>query len=272
MTKKILAIILAAILVAALAACSNNPNEESTADNKINIGGTEGTGTGDGESSDSGETGDIIDPSEEKTPGELEYTEQTGKVYILHQNGAVNLHNADGSNFKSFANGTEFQRLAVSNNGEWTKVVHEDNEYYVYTSCVTELENLDEGFVPCSKTLTLKTSGLNIRIAPSMTNGIIGSYSAGDEVKVVAENTTIGWYKVEFTPYGSDTTSYGYVASDAKHYEAQPEETQPEGTQPAETQPAETQPAGTQPAETQPAETQPAGTQPAETNAPETTA
>ena len=56
-------------------------------------------------------------------------------------------------------------------------------------------------------------------MSPETTGRVVGYYNKGDEVKVIAENTTTGWYKVEFTDYGG-TKTFGYVASDAKYYEA----------------------------------------------------
>ncbi len=222
MTKKILAIILAALLIMSFAACTENNGEEgNTSDNRIDINGSD-DGTG------SGETGDPIDGTDNnEAPAELDYTSETGKVYILHENGAVNLRNGDGTIYKSFSNGTEFDKIAVSTDGEWVKVAvvedGESKEYYVVSSCVTDLKDVNAGFTAVSKTLKLDTEGLTIRIAPNKNNRPVGYYSEGDEVKVIAENAELGWYKVEFTAYGG-ATAYGFVASDADFYEAQTEE------------------------------------------------
>ena len=213
MNRKLLAIISALLITASLCACSNG-KEEGT-DGKIDISGQE-TNTDERETNEQGSQ--IKPPVDDKAPGELEYTAKDGKVYILHENGAVNLRNADGSVFKSFDNGTEFERIAVSKDGEWTKVKYEDKEYYVVTSCITDLRDRDEGFAKVEKTLKLKTAALSIRMTPETTGRVVGYYNEGDEVKVIAENTTTGWYKVEFTAYGGETT-IGYVASDAKYYE-----------------------------------------------------
>ena len=214
MTKKILAVILAVLMIAALCACTPNEEEETTTDNRIDINDPENTGSG----TESNETGSQVEnPPVTDVPGELDYTASEGKVYILHENGAVNLRNADGTVFKSFPNGTELNRIAVSNDGEWTKVVYEGKEYYVVTACVTDIADIDEGFVETSKTLTLATAALSIRIAPSMNNSIIGYFDEGDEIKVIAENATEGWYKVEFVAYGGETKT-GYIASNAKYF------------------------------------------------------
>ena len=214
MNRRLLAIISALLISASLCACSGGKEEETT-DNKIEVPSREETSS----NTETNEQGSQINPPvADKAPGELEYTAKDGKVYILHENGAVNLRNADGTVFKSFDNGTEFERTAVSKDGEWTKVKYEDKEYYVVTSCITDLKDLDEGFAKVEKTLKLKTAALSIRMSPETTGRVVGYYNEGDEVKVIAENTTTGWYKVEFTAYGGETT-IGYVASDAKYYE-----------------------------------------------------
>ena len=214
MNRRLLAIISALLISASLCACSGGKEEETTG-NKIEVPSREETSS----NTETNEQGSQINPPvADKAPGELEYTAKDGKVYILHENGAVNLRNADGTVFKSFDNGTEFERIAVSKDGEWTKVKYEDKEYYVVTNCVTDLADLDEGFAKVEKTLKLKTDALSIRMSPETTGRVVGYYNEGDEVKVIAENTTTGWYKVEFTAYGGETT-IGYVASDAKYYE-----------------------------------------------------
>ena len=215
MNRRLLAIISALLISASLCACSGGKEEETT-DNKIEVPSREETSS----NTETNEQGSQINPPvADKAPGELEYTAKDGKVYILHENGAVNLRNADGSVFTSFANGPEFESIAVGKDGEWTKVKYEDKEYYDVTNCVTDLADLDEGFAKVEKTLKLKTDALSIRMSPETTGRVVGYYDKGDEVKVIAENTTIGWYKVEFTAYGG-ATAIGYVASDAKYYEA----------------------------------------------------
>ena len=234
MTKKILAIILAALMVATMVACNNGKPEDTTTEGKINI--TTESSTDD--STESGETGAPVDTTEGKTPGEYDYTESTGTVYILHKNGAVNLRNADGTKFESFKNGTSFQKIAVSTDGTITKVVYEGKEYFVYSSGVTTIADPDEGFVEVSKTLVLETESLKIRIVPDFESlqEPIGFYNKGDQVKVIAVNTTNPeepWYKVEFVNYDGQVT-YGYVSAAAKHY-VQDETTEATGTTTTET-------------------------------------
>ena len=46
---------------------------------------------------------------------------------------------------------------------------------------------------------------------------IIGYAVAGKDIKVIAENTTTGWYKIEFVDVDGKTLT-GYIASDAKYF------------------------------------------------------
>ena len=219
MTKKILAIILAALMVVTMVACTNgNKDEDTTTDGKINIT-TEGSTD---DSTESDETGAPVDTTEDKTPGEYDYNESTGTVYILHANGAVNLRKADGTVFKSFPNGTELQKIAVSSDGSMTKVVYEGKEYYIYSSCVTTLADPDEGFVEENLTLVLATASLKIRRVPDYEDAHepIGFYQEGNEVKVIAVNNTNPdepWYKVEFVA-NDGSTKTGYVSAAKKWY------------------------------------------------------
>ena len=220
MAKKFLAIIIAVLMVAALVACTPSAPEQTTEDGKITL--EETTSATETESDETTETGEQVTNNDEKTPGELDYSESQGKVYILHENGAVNLRKADGTVFKSFPNGTELQKIAVSSDGSMVKVVYENNEYYIYSTCITTLANLDEGFVEESLTLVLKTDSLKIRRVPDFEDAAdpIGFYMKDDEVKVVAVNTTNPdepWYKVEFVANDGQTKT-GYVSAAKKWY------------------------------------------------------
>ena len=215
MNKKLIAIISAVALIGLLAATAasftacveNTPaEEESSSNTQVNIPGDE---TG----SDTTNT-----PAEELTFTDCDAQD----VYVLHANGAVNLRsNPDytANSIKiSVNNGTKLSRVAVSTNGEWSQVVYEEKVYYIVTKAVTTFANLDEGFVACDKTLTKAEGSLTIRIEPAMSEkDPIGWYKEGDTVKVVAENATTGWYKVEFVNTDGNTV-FGYIASDAKYF------------------------------------------------------
>ncbi len=242
MSRKLLAILSALLIAASLVACNNGGDEETTDDSKIDINQETGTGkeNSDDETDELGSELGTAAPSEIGDPGEYSYTESKGTVYILHANGAVNLRNADNSIFKSFNNGTELKKLAVSTDGEWTKVEYEGEEYYIISSGVTSLANLDEGFVEESKTLVLEADSLKIRIAPDYenTHDPIGFYQKGNEVKVVAVNTSNPdepWYKVEFVAYGGETKT-GYVSAASKHYVGEETEANTEAATEASTE------------------------------------
>lgn len=224
MSRKLLAILSALLIAASLVACNNGGDEETTDDNKIDI--NQETGTGDEDSEDeTDEYGSEIGSGnvEIGDPGEYSYDERNETVYVNNPDSAVTLRSATYEAKGSISHGTELKRIGISTDGTnyWSKVVYNDEEYYVASAFLTDIKDADEGFVEVTKTVTLNEANvtyLNIRNVPSMNSSIIGSFTVGDEIKVVAENTTTGWYKVEFTPHGSNEVAYGYMASDAKYY------------------------------------------------------
>ena len=217
MTRKFIAIFAAILLTASLCACNDQPEKESDTGSKINIG-TENTSDG-----SASETESVTEESDEITTEavEITFTEQKDTVYVIHSSNQVHLRSepsmADGTAKGVVTNGTELSRIAISSDGAWSKVLYDGNEYYIGTSCVTTMKDLDAGFTATSKTLTLAGS-LYVRIAPSMDNEAIDTLYKGDVVTVVAENTETGWYKVTFDgTYASE----GYIVSDAKYFEAE---------------------------------------------------
>ncbi len=238
---------MALIVAASLVACNNeeeDPTEEPT--NTATETGTE-VDTSEKETDEEGSEIGTGAPADSSVPGELDYVESIGTVYILHKNSAVNLRNADNTIFKSFNNGTELQKIAVSTNGDWTKVLYEGEEYYIISSGVTTLANLDAGFEDVDMTLVIAAESLKIRIAPDYenTHEPIGFYQKGDEAKVIGINTTNPeepWYKVEFVAYDGETKT-GYVSAASKHYVQDETEAATEATTEAATD-ASTESAG----------------------------
>lgn len=221
MTRKFIAIFAAILLTTSLCACNgtSGDGEETTGGNKINIGTEAESDTGAEEGSET----DTAESEEATTEAEVEITfsEQKDTVYVIHSSNQVHLRSEpnmlDGTQKGVVANGTELQRIAISSDGAWSKVVYDGAEYYIGTACITTLKDLDAGFTATSKTLTLAGS-LYVRIAPSMDNEAIDTLYKGDVVTVVAENTETGWYKVTFDgTYASE----GYIVSDAKYFEAE---------------------------------------------------
>ena len=216
MIKKILALLLVLLLSVALFAC-NETEEDTTDDGKIDIE-TQDTNA-EGETGDEVETGSTS--AEIGDPGEYNYSERNETVYVNNPDSAVTLRTADYEPKGSIAHGTELKRIGLSTDGAnyWSKVIYEEQEYYVATKFLTTIKNPDEGFVEVSKTVQVndKTGSLNIRNIPAMESTIIGYADAGKDIKVIAENTTTGWYKIEFVDVDGKTLT-GYIASDAKYF------------------------------------------------------
>ena len=224
MNKKIIAIIVAVALVfvvalvATLVACNDNEQnpEESGSQVELPSGSESESGSG-GSSSTIGD------------PGEYTYTACNETVYV--SSSAATLRTAEYEAKGSVKQGTALTRTGISNDadGYWSKVTYEGETYYVASKLLTDIADPNEGFVEVSKTVVVneKTGSLNIRSLPTTKGSeIIGYAEAGVEITVIAENTTTGWYKVQFVAYSGETMT-GYIASDAKYFEGATEEEAP---------------------------------------------
>ena len=224
MNKKIIAIIAAIALVAVvafvatLAACNNGQNPNENGSQAELPSGEEGNGNGNG-NGNGGSTA-IGDP------GEYQYTACNETVYV--SSSAATLRSENYEAMGSVAQGTALVRTGISNdeNGYWSRVTYEGETYYVASKLLTDIADANEGFVAVNKTVVVneKTGSLNIRSLPSTKGSeIIGYAIAGVEITVLAENTTTGWYKVQFVAYSGETMT-GYIASDAKYFEGAKDE------------------------------------------------
>ena len=204
----------------ALFACNDAGEEEATSDSKINVG---------EESAAEVETGaevvtGVANP-EIGDPNEYSYSECNETVYVNNPNSAVTLRTATYEAKGSIAHGTSLQRIGLSTDAGnyWSKVIYNEETYYVATKFLTtyNINNIDEGFVAVDKIVVVndETGSLNIRNIPTFEgSAVIGWAVAGEQTKVVAENATTGWYKVEFTPYGSTEKAFGYIKSGADNF------------------------------------------------------
>ncbi|MBR3879639.1 MAG: hypothetical protein IKJ24_05925, partial [Clostridia bacterium] len=161
MIKKILALLLVLLLSVALFACNDN-EEETTDDGKINVETNDQTGD---ETGNEIETGDVN--TEIGDPGEYSYSERNETVYVNNPDSAVTLRSADYEPMGSIAHGTELKRIGLStdNANYWSKVIYEEEEYYIASKFITTIKNPDEGFVEVTKTVVVneQTGSLNIR-------------------------------------------------------------------------------------------------------------
>ena len=205
----------------ALVACNTGNEEETTGTGSINVPG-EGTDT------DGGEDGSEVETDTPKVeagdPGEYTYSECNETVYV-NNGSAVTLRTAEYEAKGSVAHGTGLQRIGLSTDADkyWSKVIYNEEIYYVATQFLTtyNINDIDDGFVAVEKIVVVndETGSLNIRNIPTFEGSVVVGWAvAGVETKVVAENTTTGWYKVEYKPYGSDEVAYGYIKSGADNF------------------------------------------------------
>lgn len=231
MNRKLIAIFAALLLSASLFACGGETEtEESTSTNKINIESESGSNetdetdaqTNEGESNEESES-ETTPVSQIGDPGEYEYDERDEKVYVNNPDSEVTLRSADYEALGTVKHGTELARVGLSQDDAnyWSKVTYEGETYYIATKFVTTMKDPDEGFVEVSKTVRINdmTGSLKIRNIPTMEgSAVIGYAECTEDIKVIAENTTTGWYKIEFVAADGKTMT-GYIASDAKYFE-----------------------------------------------------
>lgn len=215
MNRKFIAIFTALLLAASLCACNDkNPKgDETDTGNTINIGVQTGDETGNETESGSGEENQSATEGETDPVVELTFTEQKDTVYVISSTNQVNLRSepvvTDSTARLVVENGEELQRIAISTDGSWSKVVYDGGEYYIKSTYVTTLKDVNAGFTEVSKTLYLTVDSLYVRIAPDMSNEAIDTIYKGNKVEVIAENTETGWYKIKFAgAYANE----GYVA------------------------------------------------------------
>lgn len=223
MSRKLFAILMALIIAASLVACNGNDTDEPTGGKKeTSAETTTEANTDEQATNEEGETVGTAAPSEIGDPGEYSYTECDQTVYVNNPDSAVTLRSAEYKDMGSVGHGTELRRIGISTDGAnyWSKIIYEEKEYYVASKFLTTLKDADEGFEDVEKTVVVndKTGALNIRNVPSMESTIIGHANAGVEIKVIAENTSTGWYKIEFVDV-SGQKKEGYIASNAEYFE-----------------------------------------------------
>ena len=143
MTKKLIAIFMAILLIVSLCACNDpNTDEETTSGKTINIQTEDTTGTDATEITTETETElptesetETDDPDEIENPGEYTYTEfdTPETVYVLSATGAATLRAGDYTIITSLANGASLERTGISNgaNGFWSQVVYEGQTCYI---------------------------------------------------------------------------------------------------------------------------------------------
>lgn len=209
----VLAIMLALSMTVAFTACKDDKNN--------NNGGNEVT-LPNGETNDGTEDGNNSGNTEVGNPGEYSYSDCNETVYVNNPDSAVTLRTADYEAKGSIPHGTELKRIGLSTDeaNYWSKVTYDGETYYVASKFLTDIKNPDEGFVAVDKIVVVndETGSLNIRNLPTFNgSAVIGWALAGEETKVIAENTETGWYKIEFTAYGGEKMT-GYIKSGADNF------------------------------------------------------
>lgn len=173
------------------------------------------------------ETDDYIEPTSFTFTECEEVTVYTTAIVNIRKEASF----ANSVEKKSVVEGTALVKIAESNETakdsdgydyKWFKVKYEDAEWYVKSTLTTTMENPDDGFVEVQKTLYLNTQGLSVRQFPNTENNPVAYLSFGEEIKVIAENTESGWYKISYE--GKYVKGEFYITSEAKYFSETPVE------------------------------------------------
>lgn len=239
--KKSFVVIFAALLVlsASLYSCKDSSSgEEETSkqstiiidettsgeDSTVSESSSEDVTVNETESESEAATEEITEASTDKPSTEYTFNKQEDLVYVKAFNGAVNLRSdtiiSSDTVVISIDNDTELQRVAISDDGEWSRVIYDTKECYVKTVYLTTMADPDEGFETASKTLYLSSNSLFVRIVPSSKNEAVGTLYKGDKIDVVAENEELGWYRIKFE--GQYAKGEYYISSDPSHFSTSP--------------------------------------------------
>ncbi len=213
MNKKLIAIISAVAIIVVIAiiatcvACNNNNNnneEETTTDPIVDIPGDESDESNDESGSGGEETPEAPDP------GELEYNDADGFVFAMNiVAGEIPVRSGDFEWLGTVKVGEKLERLGVSTDERWTKIKYNEGVAYVATRNLTTYDKDSNGFTAVDKEIVL-TQNMNVRTSPQVPDGtkndtessvnVIGQLEKDTTVKVIAMDTELGWYKIEYTP------------------------------------------------------------------------
>lgn len=239
MTRKIIAIFAALLLSVSLVACNNEEKtEETTTGTKIEV-----PTTNDETTADKTETEETEDKTEEtsepnnsgaKDPGEYTYSDCNDTLYVyIVGGGDLTIRTAEYEYLGTLKHGDKVTRIGLSDDEDnyWSKITVGDKVGYVATKYLTNINVLaPAGFDDVTKTVNIEplTGSLKVRDIPSMNSDILGYVTSEEPVKVIGENTAIGWYKVEIVVEGK--TVIGYIANNPEYF-VQNEETTTETTE-----------------------------------------
>lgn len=235
MTRKIIAIFAALLLSVSLVACNNEEKtEETTTGTKIEVPTTEGETTAESTEDETEVKTENNTPNTEiGDPGEYSYSDCNEDVYVNNPGSEVTLRSAEYEALGTVKHGDKLKRIGLStdNANYWSKVTLGEKTYYIASKFLTTMKDPNEGFADVTKTVYINamTGSLKIRNIPSMDSTVIGYAVENEAIKVIAENTITGWYKIEFVNADNVTTT-GFIASNAEYF-VQDEETTVETTE-----------------------------------------
>ena len=180
MKKRILALLLAGLMTAALASCQATGNSNDT------DGGTEDSQT-------------IESTTDNGNQNTVEWIKQEQTVYTTDSVKFRKTASPTGETISTLPAKTELQSKRVSNTG-WCEVEYDGTIGYVSAKYVTDVDIVGNSFTPVDggeKTMYANTTSLSIRLYPTTESfsTVKGHYNLNDPVIVVATNDT--WSRVK---------------------------------------------------------------------------
>ena len=205
--KRILALLLAGVLLLSLASCVSNNGDEETGEP------TDTTNTNTDTNTDTSTTGGE-DSTEPEDSIKWEETDET--VYTFK---AVNLRaDVNGESLKSLDSELALHRTRVSEAWSYVEVTidGEKLEGYISNKYITTVNILGTDFVTIEggKTMyAISESGVNVRKYPTVSDfsTVVKTIAKDTEVKAVAKNDN--WFKIEDTTEDETTPVYYYISA-----------------------------------------------------------
>ncbi len=192
MKKRLLALLLAGIITAAMASCTTETGREDGSQN-----GTEAEQT--------------INPGDTQEPSIAGWTNVDETVYVAIRDG-ITLTAVEGGATVKANIGDTLRRVRVSNTGK-SEVEKNGIRYYADSDKLTANDIVGATFAVCDPTVTKygkDKDGVNIRAFATTKSASLGTLKFNESVTVVAEGLVgqDGWSKVQFNKNGTQVTGF----------------------------------------------------------------
>lgn len=202
MKKRILALLLAAMITASMAACQSSTGEREDPTGNP----TEGSQN---LPSDENPTGDNT-PAED--PGVVTWTETNDTVYVDAQVSTLALIGVDNpSNVASVGEATKLHRIKYGSNGK-SVVEYNGVQYYADTVSLTTEDLPGETMTACEPTtMYISDNGVGVRKYASKRAQLIAKLNLNNQITVIAKGDA--WVKIQYDATSQYFVNAAYVSA-----------------------------------------------------------